>query len=195
MPQNTPNRAYTYPTYTDAMDFPAQIQELATDIDTDVTTLVSQVTGAKNRPSVRVSASVAQNITTATNTLLTFATENYDNDAMANLGVTPTAITLNDSGIYLLTGRATFNAFGSGGTFYISAALLSSAGFIPTSSTTSLRGHATEPTWISISSLHYTTGAVPDNITLQVRQESGNTLACTFRNLCATKISNLSTGI
>ncbi len=187
MPANTPNRSYTYPLYSDPMDFPAQIQDLATDIDTDVTALTAQIAAAQERPSVRVTSGTSQNITTGVATNLIFTTTDYDNDTMTDF---TSGVVLNDRGVYWITGRATFNAFGSGGTFYISTAINSSAGFIPVSSRTTMRGHATQPSWISISSLHYTTGGAPDHITLQVLQDSGNTLVCTFKNLCATKISN-----
>ena len=62
MPANTP-RGYSYPLYTDTMDgFPAAMQDLATDVDTDMQALVNQVNAAQNRPSVRVTATANQSI-------------------------------------------------------------------------------------------------------------------------------------
>lgn len=43
MPQNTPDRGYTYPCYGDGSDFPDQIEELATDIDTDVQQILDDI--------------------------------------------------------------------------------------------------------------------------------------------------------
>ena len=190
MPANTPNRGYEYPLYTDTQDFPAQIQQLAEDIDADVSVLESQIQGAKNRPSVRIVSGTNQNIATSTNTLLTWSTTSYDNDSMSAV---PTGIVLNDSGVYWIAARYTMNPFGSGLVFGIATSILSSVNFIG-ATRGSIRGVQLTPTYVSIGSLHYTTGAVPDTITIDVRQESGNTLVCGFRELSATKISNLPGG-
>ncbi len=187
MTANT-SRGYTYPLYTDPMQPAPQIQDLATDIDTDVTALENRLAAARQRPSARIISNTNQNITTGVAALLTFTSSDYDNDSMF---LPPNSLRLTDSGVYLVTGRLTLNAFGAGANFGITVALLSSAGFIPTMSRMSMRGSGTQPSWISISSLHYHSGVGNDDITMQVLQQSGNTLVASFRNLCATKISNL----
>lgn len=187
MPANT-SRGYTYPLYTDPADPAAQIQDFAQDVDADVTNLENRIAAARERPSARIGSVGNQAIATGVATTLTFTVSQYDNDSMF---FAPGLLRLTDAGVYWLSSRFTFTAFGSGGTFGITAGLLSTAGFIPTSSRMSVRGHPTQSTHVSISSLHFHDGIGNDDITIQVLQESGNTLQCTNRNLFATKISAL----
>lgn len=112
MPQNTP-RGYTYPLYGDAANFPAQIQDFATDVDTDVAALVASATTALNAPSCRVSASANQAIAANTATIVTWAVEEYDNAAMGNLGVNNDRISVTVSGIYLVTADINFASNGN----------------------------------------------------------------------------------
>src|SRR5688500_19387246 len=112
MPANTP-RGYTYPLYGDLANPPAQIQDFAQDVDTDVEALVTRQTGALNRASVRVSATANQAITQNTITFLTWATEEYDNAAMANLGVNNDRLTFTETGIYLVTAEVNFASNGN----------------------------------------------------------------------------------
>lgn len=187
MPANTP-RGYTYPLFTDPMQPAPQIQDLAQDIDADLTAFEARHAAALDRPSARLTGFANQNVPTNTPTNMLLSASDYDNDFMY---LPPNTLRLTDTGVYWVTGRVTLEAFGAGAAFGITAALLSSAGFIPTMTRTSQRGLGTRPTWISISTLHYHTGIGNDDITLNVTQHSGNTLIATFRNICATKISAL----
>ena len=108
MPANTP-RGYSYPLYTDPRDFPAQIQDLATDIDTDVAAQVALETNMLDQPSARVSASAALAIATNTDVTLTWATEEYDNGGLFVIG-SPTIFTVNELGIYWIHAWAEFSA-------------------------------------------------------------------------------------
>src|SRR5690606_21234486 len=50
MPENTPDRGYTYPLYTDpAGDFPAQLQLMAEQMDTDIQALADTINAAYNK--------------------------------------------------------------------------------------------------------------------------------------------------
>lgn len=191
MPQNTPNRAYTYPLYGDAQDFPADIQELAEDIDLDVQALVDQIDGALNRPSVDILSGTNQAIPVNTTTALTWSTTDYDNDAMANL---PAGIRLVDDGIYLLIARVALNATATAGITNADVAFTSSAGFITTPSRMSMHGVGTDIKVFNIFALHYTDGSVVDNIGVTVRHSDALGLNASARNLSASKVSNLLSG-
>ena len=108
MPQNTP-RGYTYPLYTDPRDFPAQIQDLATDIDTDVAAQLALQTNHLDEPSARVSANAALAIASNTDVTLTWATEEYDNAGLFVIG-SPTIFTVNELGLYWIHAWAEFSA-------------------------------------------------------------------------------------
>lgn len=192
MPQNTPERGYPYPLYQDPMDFPAQIQALATDMDTDIADLNQFIDGAYNRPSARIYGSAAQAIATSTTTTVSWAGAgiDYDNDGMPTLTSTG-GLTLTDRGIYQVSGYITLTAAGSGATNYgISLSLVSSAGFITNPGRVSLRGHQTQDTWLSVAGLHYYAGGAGDLISLQVWHNQGTSRNITFRQMTATKVSN-----
>lgn len=107
MPANTP-RGYSYPLYGDPTDFPAQMQDFAQDVDTDVAALVAAGMAALNTPSVAISGSANQAIVSGIPAFATFDTEDYDNAAMANLGVNNDRITFTTAGIYLITAMVNF---------------------------------------------------------------------------------------
>lgn len=193
MPQNTPLRGYPYPLYTEpTKDFPAEIQAFATDVDTDVADLNQFIDGAYDRPSVRISATVAQSIPTSVTTTVSWAsgTANYDNGVppMANL-TAGGGLTLTQRGMYEISAYVNFVAPGSG-TARMSLALNSTAGFITTPAIVSMRGNAIDDTWIAVTGLHYLTGAVTDNITLLVWHNQGAALGIGARSLVAVKTSN-----
>ena len=106
MSQNTPNRLYTYPDYLDPAAFPMQEQLFATQVDTDVEALENAIIAGKNQPTLRVFNSVAQSIPNATNTDVTFNTEQYDNAGL--FPGTGTTVTMTTSGAYLVSFRGTF---------------------------------------------------------------------------------------
>lgn len=101
MPQNTP-RGYSYPLYTDAHDFPAQMQDFATDVDTDVQNQVNTLADALAQPAARVTASAAQVVAANTDVTLTWALEVTDNANLFTL-VAPTIFTVNELGLYLIS--------------------------------------------------------------------------------------------
>ena len=193
MPQNTPNRGYPYPVYADTpMDFPTAIQNLATDIDTDVSALETHILGAYDRPSARIFTSTAQAITTSVTTTVSWAaaTTDYDNDTMATLTAAG-GLTLRDRGVYHVSGMIQLVAAGSGSTNYgISLTLVSVAGFIANPARVSIRGHQTQDTSLAVSGLHYFTGVGTDLISMQVWHNQGATRNITFRQMTATKVSN-----
>lgn len=186
MPANTP-RGYTYPTYSDPANFPAAMQDFAFDVDADVDALVDRQTAALNRPSARVSASANQNIPANTNTILTWATEEYDNAAMSNLGVNNDRITFTETGIYLVQSEFVFTANGNA-TVNGRMALLA-PNLSPDKAHHSLRGSQTMDVEMSITTL-YQVVTVGDFIRVQVRQESGAALNVSVRSFSATKVGD-----
>ena len=105
-------RGYTYPTYGDTQDVPADIEELARDIDTDVQSVYDDVDAARNAPSASVSFAGPAPLATGVTTNWPFDTEQYDNAAMWSIG-TPTIVNIPEDGIYLVTGWAQFAAPGA----------------------------------------------------------------------------------
>ncbi len=195
MPDTTVPRGYPYPVYDDpAMDFPDAIQDLALAIDADVTTVANRIPAAQNRPSVRMTASAGQVIASATSTAVVFAggTVPYDNDSMANLAAN--RLELTDQGIYFLTARIVMTAGGSGSPYGLRASILSSGGIVATPVSVTRRAHETQDAAISLSCLHYKAAAGTDFITLNVQTTAPSGRTLTFRNLCASKISNITGG-
>lgn len=196
MPDTTVPRGYPYPIYTDpTMDFPQAIQDLATNIDGDMTVVSGRIAGAGNRPSVRMTSGVTQAVASGVSTNLTFAGGGvaYDNHGMANLAAN--RLELGQSGVYFITGRIVMTAGGSGtGAPAIRVSILSSGGVIPVVTTTTRLLSATQDGMISVSGLHYKGPVGTDFITLQVQTIASGPRNFTFRNLCAAKISNLPGG-
>lgn len=186
MPANTP-RGYTYQLYTDLANPPANLQDFATDVDTDVATLVARQTAALNRASARVSATANQAIAANTDTFATFATEEYDNAAMANLGVNNDRLTFTETGVYLVTAEVNFasngNATVNGRSLKFVPNLSSNKGY---DSRAGAQNMDTEMT----STMLYQCVTVGDFIRVQVRQESGAALNISARSFSATKVAD-----
>jgi hypothetical protein len=180
MPQNTP-RGYTYPLYTDPANFPAQIQDFATDVDTDVQAQVARINTAFAAPSVRVSATANQSIPNATLTAVTFATEDYDNAAMGNLGVNNDRITFTSTGIYLVQGWVRFASLNANGRYLE----LELAG---TAVARENRASGSDQIELTISYLHQVS-VVSTIARLRVVQDSGGALNINNRALTATKVA------
>lgn len=107
MPQDTP-RGYTYPCFSDPVDFPAQLQELAEDVDADIQSIVDNIDDALDTPpSLRITGSVGIVIPANTLQIATFDTEVYDNNGMfPGAGNT---VTVNIEGLYMISALATFD--------------------------------------------------------------------------------------
>lgn len=189
MPQNT-SRGYPYPLYTDTpTDFPSAIEDLATAIDADVTSLDGFISGARNRPSLMITQAATQNIPNNTATALTWAASpiRYDN---AGMFTPPAGMTLTQRGVYLLSCSVTLNQVGSGSPFASMLIMNSSAGFIPNPASITVRADPDNPTWLNLSTLHYVTGLVADLITVSLWHNQGATQVTGLKTLTATKISN-----
>lgn len=169
MPLNTP-RGYTYPVYGDPTNFPAQLQDLATDVDADVEALDTTITAALNAPSARVESQgpALGPLTVGANTTLTYADELYDNDNMVNLGTNNSVVTINTPGIYLLTGYINLNATpGAAGGVLLRFG--SSGALVPEPALASKHLNANVVTRISLTTIHYVPpGSTPQNISLVV---------------------------
>lgn len=193
MPANTP-RGYSYPLYTDNMSgFTAAIQDLATDVDTDMGALVTQINNARNRPSARITATANQSITQNTDTTVTFATEAYDNFSMVDLATDNTRIQLQQNGIYLLTARVQFPA-ASPAAFVTMLRMNSTGGLIGNPGFMSISGSTTRVTEMTLEQLHIVTTTIPDNITLTVRHSFTAALNISARSMTATKVAATLTG-
>lgn len=185
MPANTP-RGYTYPLYTDVANFPAQIQDFAQDVDLDVESISDSITGALNNPSVRISATANQSIPVTTNTNATFAVEEYDNAAMANLGVNNDRITFTETGIYLVSAECNWvpNAHATvGGVLGRIVPNLGSEIAIHT-----LRGAQNADVEMSLTGL-YEVSTIGDFVTFVVWQSSGAAKNISARSFSATKVA------
>lgn len=191
MPANTPNRGYTYPLYTEpTMDFPGAIQELAEDINDDVSLLEVVVDSAYNRPSMRVFNNLTQNIPNSALTNLSWAGSgtDYDNEGIFNSLV---GFELTEQGIYLLEAMVQVTAPGAGTTFGTSLTMVSTGGVALNPTRVSLRAHPTQDTWLQAATLHYATGIAPDQVSIQFWHNQGAAVAIPFRTISATKISNV----
>jgi hypothetical protein len=188
MPQNTP-RGYTYPLYGDPANFPAQMQDFATDVDTDVAAQVARQTAALNRPSAECRATANQSIPANTNTNATFATEEYDNASMINLGVNADRITFTSTGVYAIHAEVNWapngNATVGGREGIVIANLGPGGGF----ERQSLRGSQTFDTEMCITAL-YQVVTVGDFIVLQLRHNSGAAVNVSARSFSATKVAD-----
>lgn len=109
MPENTPNRGYTYPLYTDVANFPVQMQDFATDVDTDVEALENAINAGLNRPTVRASnGGVGQSITQNVDTAALFSVEDFDNAGLFNPGVSQSNFTVSATGLWLMSFRVSW---------------------------------------------------------------------------------------
>jgi len=125
MPANTPLRAYTYPCYTDPVDFPAQMQEFATDVDTDIDNLVDAVAVAELRPLTRVRRTTTQSIPNAVATAVSWTQETFDTDNF--IAVTSTTITFPFTGLYLASFNHLWDIHDAGGRRAVFRRILPSA--------------------------------------------------------------------
>lgn len=196
MGNTTPNRGYEYPLYQDpTMDFPAAIQTLAEDIDADVTALENFIEGAYQRPSIRINTAAGQAIPTgvATPVNWTGGGVDYAYDITGRFAASG-GVTLNSSGVYLVSAYVTMTAPGSGGNFNMSLAITSSKTLTPVVARSSIRAHPTQDTWITVSGLTYNDAAGPNDLGMTVWQNSAGNRTIGFKQMSAVKVSNLTGG-
>lgn len=111
MPQNT-TRGYPFPCYSDNTDFPDDLGDLATAVDTDVQSLVTALSGAKNRVSGSFTAVGPISIPNNVETAITLTGEIFDTGAF---GTVPTAnLTIPTTGLYLFSFRGEYTAGDTG---------------------------------------------------------------------------------
>lgn len=183
----TPNRLYDYPAYADTQNFPAQIQALATDIDTDLDVNVSDpITLELNAPSAQVLQASTQVVAPNVDTTLTYNTELVDNNGMVNLGVSNTQVIVQTPGIYLITGGVNVAFSGSSGGAF--ALLLKSTGAILDLVGESRALDADKPTSIGYVTLHYVP-TVPETLTLVGRHNHPVNLTTSGAQMVVTRIA------
>ncbi len=187
MPANTP-RGYTYPLYTDPADFPAQVQDFAQDVDVDVQALATTVTNALNSPSARVTETANQAITQNVATFVTFSVEEYDNAAMANLGVNNDRLTFTSSGLYLVSASVIFAPNGHATVGGRGVTIVSNVA--PTDiALSTTRGSGTNHSDVNVTYAHYV-AAAGEFLRVRVLQDSGAALNINARTLSATKVAD-----
>lgn len=183
-------RGYTYPLYTDPRDFPAQMQDLATDIDTDVAAQLALQTNHLDEPSARVSANAALAIASNTDVTLTWATEEYDNAGLFVIG-SPTIFTVNELGLYWIHAWAEFSSNADSTTSGCLLRIVSSA-FGTRASHSPRRGVDSTPDSIAcrvnVSTLHEIT-VVGETISIVGRHNLPVASQVTNRAFSITKIS------
>lgn len=189
MPENT-SRGYTYPVHTDANSFPAQIQDLATDIDTDMQSLVNRVAVGYNFPACSVQASgVNQSVPNNTDTTATYDTELYDNAAMFTVGVSASIINITATGLYVAIGRSTFaNSAASPSGRSIRLVSSGALGVIARKSIGGNNGLAATTTVHIVSLFHAVAGTT---LTMVQRQNTGAAVNSVFRQLQVAKMGDL----
>ncbi|MEU7010356.1 hypothetical protein [Streptomyces sp. NPDC046332] len=184
MPEDTP-RGYTYPEYTDTQNFPAAIQELATDIDADVQDLYDDVDHARYAPTAAVSFAGPTPLANGVTTDWAFTSEDYDNAGMVNLGVDPTDVSITEDGVYWITGWAEFAAAGvttgSVGVFIMTTGALLNLVTVTRAPDNDKR------TEVSATCIAFC--ATGEDITLALRQTTGAPLNIQFAKLTVTKVS------
>lgn len=191
MPANTP-RGYTYPLFTDAQDFPADIQELAEDIDLDVQTITDLGGTAFDRVLARARSSTAQVIATNTTVAITFASEDYDYGGLWTPGA-PTVFTFPETGVYHIALSVEFFFNGNATVGGRSVLMTSTSGIHPTVARESRLGHQNRNTSVELSSLYMCVTA-PETLSLFVRHNSGASVTLGDRLCSVTKVSATLTG-
>jgi len=188
MPANT-SRGYTYPLYTDPADPAAQIQELATDIDTDMDALWDRMIAGYNQPGCRVrSSGINQAIAVSTDVTATFAEELYDNQGMVNLGVSNTNINIVQTGLYLATARITFLSNGNA-TVNARQVTIATTGSLGTVGRRAVEGKQNNATAVQLSALFWI--AAGGVVTVVQRQNSGASVNSSTRTLMVARMGGL----
>lgn len=185
MPLNTP-RGYPYPVYGDLNNFPAQLQAFASAVDNDVQNIETDIAANLAAPSVRVSATANQSIPVSTDTVVTYATEEFDNDNMANLGVNNDRVVINTAGVYLISGEVNFVQNGNATTNGRRLDIMTNTNIVRARN--SLRGASNLDTENSLTILWQSAGG-GEVIRLQVRHNSGAAVNISARSLSVTKVA------
>jgi len=188
MPANTP-RGYTYPLLSDTQNFPAQIQDLAQDIDLDVESLDNAIQAAYNRDSVRVTGPIGGTQAIASGAggaSITYSTEVYDNNGMANLGVLNDRITFQTQGIYLITAHVRWDV-GPNATWGAVVALTSTGSTVAQPALMSRQGHNTRQTDMTITAPHF--ASVGNTMRVVAAQVSGVAVNVINASLTVTLLS------
>lgn|SRR5512134_1210976 len=191
MPANTP-RGYTYPLYPDTQNFPAQIQDLAQDVDVDIQNIVNLGTLAFDRDTSRAQETAGQVILPNTTTAVTFGIEAFDYGAIYNPG-TPTIMTFTEDGIYHVSMSVEFTANGNATVGGRALFMTSSGGLTPVVARESRLGNQTRNTSLDVSSLYMCVTA-PETLSLFVRHNSAANVTINDRWVSVTKIAATLTG-
>lgn len=186
MPANTPNRAYTYPLYSDTHGFPADIQELAEDIDADVQAVYNQIQQSYDQPAAHVVGAL-QVIPSNVSTTCIYTSESYDNDNMVDLATFNTRITIQTPGVYLLNGFIRIQGNGNATLSGAGLTLASTGGIIANPALSSKRLDNDKTTSICATALHITLAA-GDIITMFVRHNNPAAVTLDIAELSATRM-------
>lgn len=181
MPGTTP-RGYDYPLYGETQDFPAQIQELAEDIDADVQSLYDANTDARNAPTAALGLLAPfQVIPSGSITTVQFDFIQYDNASMATL---PSNIAIVETGLYVVTAGLTFLGAATGGQAML---MRSVGGLVPDIATVTKAPSASVNTLLSAVAL--TRCIAGETVTLAALQNSGSGTVLQGAQLEVTKVA------
>lgn len=188
MPENTA-RGYTYPVYGDTADFPAQIGNLATDIDTDMQSLYDRVSAGKNQSALYLRGTATQNINNNANVAAVFDTEYYDNTDMVLFPAGATTAVFTQTGLYIASARATFLNDGVNNVNARQVSLIADGTNVLARKSLGISSFTSVATAVAVTALFW----IAAGSTLQViqRQNSGAVQSTSTRSLTLARVGGL----
>lgn len=183
MPGQTTDWNLRFPLYTDPDDAATNIKNLADDVNGALVGLQASLATAQVKLRAQIARTVSIAVPNNAFTNMTFLTEQFDNDNMANLGVDNTALTINTAGFYFIQARAIWNTNATGER---SIRLTSTTRTPPLSEfrEAAVTGNSTNP---NIGRVAWcTVGTV---LRVQLFQNSGAALNASFASFSATRLA------
>jgi hypothetical protein len=191
MPANTP-RGYTYPLYPDTQNFPAQIQDLAQDIDADIQAIADLGPLALDRATARAQDAGSVAIVPNTTTAVPFTIQAFDYGAIYNPAF-PNLMTFPEDGIYQVSISVEFLANGNATVGGRAIYLTSTSALTPVVARESKLGNQLRNTSLDLSSL-YMAVAAGETISAFVRHNSAANVSISDRWMSITKLTATATG-
>jgi len=192
MPANT-TRGYTYPLYADTQNFPAQIQDLAQDIDLDVDQLADRVAAANAAASVLLRTTTTPLIAPNVTTTIQFGSEDFDNAGLADLAVNNTRISIQNTaahrGVYIISGYV--KLLNNSAPAAMDVNIISDGTLIPNPVAAGIPTDDNHRGALGLSTL-YLRGVVgpTENITMTIRHNMAASAQLVMATLSATRIVN-----
>lgn len=182
MPGLTPNVNLRYPLYTEPVDGAQQIKNLADDINAALLATQTSLGPITSRKSAQVTATVNQANPNTVATIMTYTSEIFDNDNMANLGVNNDRLTVQTNGLYLVQTTVLMPAAANGKR----RLELLKNGTVMASQQRENAGAGAE---VRLNLCMLVAGVATDFFQARSSQDSGGALNTTYRALAATRVS------